>query len=58
VVGELAELEADEAVAAEDDPGQRRGQRLDRLDAAGEEGAVAGASPLWGSRSDDASFVR
>jgi hypothetical protein len=58
VVGEVAELEAGEALAAEDDPGQRRGQRLDRLDAAGEQWAVAGASPVWGSRGDDASFVR
>jgi hypothetical protein len=58
VVGELAELEAVEALAAEDDAGQRRRERLDRLDAAGEEWAIAGASPVWGSRSDDASFVR
>jgi hypothetical protein len=56
VVGELAELEAGEALAAEDDPGQRRSQRLDRLDPAGQQGAVAGALTLW-SRGDD-SFLR
>jgi hypothetical protein len=57
VVGELAEGEVGEAIAAEDDPDQRRGQLLDRFDLAGQQGAVAGASPVW-SRSDDSSFVR
>jgi hypothetical protein len=41
VVSEVAELEPGEAVAAEDDPGEDRGQRLDRLDPAGQQGAVA-----------------
>jgi hypothetical protein len=41
VVGELAELEAAQAVAAEDDPGEDRRQRLDRFDSAGEQRAVA-----------------
>jgi hypothetical protein len=41
VVGELAELEPGEAVAAEDDPGENGGQRLDRFDPAGEQRAVA-----------------
>jgi hypothetical protein len=36
MVGVLAELEARETVAAEDDPKQGRGQRLDRFDPAGE----------------------
>jgi hypothetical protein len=43
VVGVLAELEAVEAVAAEDDADQGRGQRLDRFDSAGQQRAVAGA---------------
>ena len=43
VVGVLAELEPGQALAAEDDPGQRRGERLDRFDPAGEQRAVAGA---------------
>jgi hypothetical protein len=47
VVGVLAELEPVEAVAAEDDPGQGRGERLDRLDPGGEQGAVTGAGVLW-----------
>jgi hypothetical protein len=42
VVGELAELEARQAVPAEDDPGEDRGQRLDRFDPAGEQRSVAG----------------
>jgi hypothetical protein len=42
VVGELAELEAGQALAAEDDPGEDRGQRLDRFDPAGQQRAVAG----------------
>jgi hypothetical protein len=46
VVGVVAELEADEAVAAEDDPGQGRGEWLDRLDRSGEQGAVTGAGLL------------
>jgi hypothetical protein len=41
VVGEPVELEAGQAVAAEDDPGEDRGQRLDRFDPAGEQRAVA-----------------
>jgi len=57
VVGERAEREVGEAVAAEDDPDQRRGQLLDRFDPAGQQGAIAGASLVW-SRSDDSSFVR
>jgi hypothetical protein len=47
VVGVLAELEAVESLAAEDDAGQGRGERLDRLDRGGEQGTVAGASFLW-----------
>jgi hypothetical protein len=41
MVGELPQLEAGEAVAAEDDPGEDRGQRLDRFDPAGEQRAIA-----------------
>jgi hypothetical protein len=41
VVGELAELEAGEAVAAEDDPGEDRGERLDRFDPADQQRTVA-----------------
>jgi hypothetical protein len=41
VVGELPELEPGEAVAAEDDPGEDRGKRLDRFDPAGQQRAVA-----------------
>jgi hypothetical protein len=47
VVAVLAQLELAEAVAAEDDPGQGRGERLDRLDPGGEQRAVAGAGVLW-----------
>jgi hypothetical protein len=42
VVGELAELEPGQALAAEDDPGEDRGQRLDRFDPAGQQRAIAG----------------
>jgi len=55
VVAVLAELEPGKAVAAEDDPGQGRGERLDRLDRGGEKGAVAGAGGV-GLRGDDSSF--
>jgi hypothetical protein len=41
VVAELAELEPGEALAAEDDPGEDRGQRLDRFDPAVEQRAIA-----------------
>jgi hypothetical protein len=56
VVGERAELEAGEPVAAEDDPGQRRGQLPDRFDPAGQQGAIAGA--LFLGRRGDGSFLR
>jgi hypothetical protein len=47
VIGVTPEFELGEAVAAEDDPGQGRGERLDRLDLGGEQGAVTGAGVLW-----------
>jgi hypothetical protein len=46
VVAVLTKLELGEAVAAEDDPGQGRGEWLDRLDPGGEQRAVAGAGFL------------
>jgi len=58
VVGEGAELEAREAVAAEDDPGQRRGQLLDRFDLADEKGAVASAGLVWSGGDDSFLSVR
>jgi hypothetical protein len=47
VVGVLPELELGEPVATEDDPGQGRGERLDRLHPGGEQRAVTGASVIW-----------
>jgi hypothetical protein len=49
VVGELAELEPGEALAAEDDPGEDRGQRLDRFDPAGQQRAIASFGGRRGS---------
>jgi hypothetical protein len=51
VVGELADLEAGEALAAEDDPGQGRGERLDGFDPADAQGAVGAA--VLGRRGGD-----
>jgi hypothetical protein len=42
VVGEPVELEAGQAVAAEDDPGEDRGQRLDRFDPADQQRSITG----------------
>jgi hypothetical protein len=44
----MAEGEAGEALAAEDDPAQRRRQLLGRFDPAGEERSVLGAGSVWG----------
>jgi hypothetical protein len=46
VVGEVAKPEAGQALTAEDDPDQGRGERLDRFDPADEQGTVTGAGSV------------